>query len=119
MTRHTTPRAARLSTNLTPEMAGMVKGMLARGDRQSDISSFFQINQGRIHEIKTGQRFRNVPATQETFLPERGPYVVVSQVRHERAATAEATLAKIMGIMERATSDIRSQVGAALTEDVH
>lgn len=32
----------------------IVKGMLARGDRQHDIASYFGVNGGRIGEIATG-----------------------------------------------------------------
>jgi hypothetical protein len=32
----------------------VVKGMLARGDRQHDIASYYGVNGGRIGEIATG-----------------------------------------------------------------
>lgn len=94
----------------------MVKGMILRGDRQSDISAYFSINQGRVYEIRSGQRFKDVPPAEYAQLPPPGPYVVVSRVVHERAQVAEATLTKIIAIMELATADIRTKVGAALCE---
>jgi hypothetical protein len=49
--------------------------MLARGDRQSDIAAFFcGVNIGRISEIATGQKFRNVVAAPIEDLPPPGPY---------------------------------------------
>ena len=35
--------------------AALIKGMLARGDKQSDIAAFFGTNGGRVAEIDTGQ----------------------------------------------------------------
>ena len=32
----------------------IIKGMLARGDRQHDIAAFFGVNGGRIGEVSTG-----------------------------------------------------------------
>ena len=57
---------------LDAEIAALIKGMLKRGDRQSDIAACFLINGGRISEINTGQRFPDVPAATE--LPPHGPY---------------------------------------------
>jgi len=36
------------------------KGRLADGEKQHDIAADFGINQGRISEINTGQRFAHV-----------------------------------------------------------
>ena len=33
----------------------IVKGMLARGDRQHDIASYFGVNPARINEIASGE----------------------------------------------------------------
>jgi len=50
--------------------AAIVKGMLERGDRQSAIAAYFGgINQGRVAEISTGQKFKEVPPA----LPDRLP----------------------------------------------
>jgi hypothetical protein len=58
-----------------PDIA-LIKGMLERGDRQSDIAAWFGVNAGRIAEISTGQRGADVPLGRAR-LPPRGPYVVV------------------------------------------
>ena len=94
------PRAAPVAPRITREMVGQIKGMLGRGDRQSDIASFFQINQGRIYEVKFGKKYAHIPPSDQ--LPERGPYVVVSRVRHERASMAEAQLQKVLAAVEAA-----------------
>ncbi len=55
--------------------ASLIKGMLARGDRQHDIAAWFGVNGGRIAEIATGRRFRSVPAGVAESLPPAGPYL--------------------------------------------
>ncbi|CAH0357207.1 hypothetical protein [Sphingobium sp. CECT 9361] len=60
---------------LTVADAAVVKAMLSRGDRQSDIAAFFKVNAGRISEINTGKRFTAIkPANQN--VPPPGPYSV-------------------------------------------
>jgi hypothetical protein len=54
--------------------ASQVKGMLARGDRQHDIAAWFGVNGGRVAEIATGLRYRNVKAAPREALPPPGPY---------------------------------------------
>jgi len=54
--------------------AGVVKAMLARGDKQHDIASWFGVNGGRIAEIATGQKFKTVPPCKPDILPPQGPY---------------------------------------------
>jgi hypothetical protein len=60
---------------LTPIEASLIKGMLARGDLQSDIAAYFRVNGGRISEINTGQRFSEIAAVIDN-LPPQGPYDV-------------------------------------------
>lgn len=62
--------------------AALVKGMIARGDRQSDIAAFFAVNGGRISEVNTGKTHRNVRPASSHLLPPPGPY----NARYERAA---------------------------------
>lgn len=59
---------------LDREIATLVKGMLKRGDKQSDIAACFLINGGRISEINTGQRFADTAPAPETELPPCAPY---------------------------------------------
>jgi len=54
--------------------AAIVKGMLARGDRQHDIAAWFGVNGGRIAEIATGYRFPLVEPAEAEDLPPPGPY---------------------------------------------
>jgi hypothetical protein len=55
-------------------MIPLIKGMLARGDDQSDIAACFLINAGRVAEINTGQRSPNIAAADLGELPPEGPY---------------------------------------------
>ena len=59
---------------LNMQDAAIVKGMLARGDRQSDIAAFFKVNGGRISEINTGRTFARVAPASPAQLPPPGPY---------------------------------------------
>lgn len=54
--------------------AGLIKGMLARGDRQHDIAAWFGVNGGRIAEIANGTRFWWVEPAAHDTLPPQGPY---------------------------------------------
>jgi hypothetical protein len=68
-------RAAASGISLTPEDAVIVKGMLARGDRQHDVAAWFGVNGGRIGEVATGKKFREVEAAPTQLLPPAGPYL--------------------------------------------
>jgi hypothetical protein len=59
---------------LDDEIAALIKGMLKRGDKQSDIAACFLINSGRVAEINTGQRFADVKPQRDDLLPPAGPY---------------------------------------------
>lgn len=52
----------------------LIKGMLKRGDLQSDIAAYFGINGARPSEINTGKRYRDVPTAPPHKLPPAGPY---------------------------------------------
>lgn len=62
------------SISLTAADAAIVKGMLRRGDRQSDIAAYFRVNGGRISEINTGKTHADVEAASCDQLPPPGPY---------------------------------------------
>lgn len=66
-------KAAPSGNTLSSHDAAIVKGMLARGDRQHDIAAWFGVNGGRIADISTGKTFAHV-APQHDSLPPRGPY---------------------------------------------
>lgn len=60
-----------------------VKGMLARGDKQHDIASYFGVNGGRVAEVASGNcDYPNALALEEAKLPPAGPYVGAKTV-HE------------------------------------
>ena len=62
---------------MTNEDAAVIKGMLARGDKQQWIVAWFggNLNSGRIAEISTGEKFFDVKAASQKDLPPPGPYV--------------------------------------------
>ena len=62
-------------TSVSPEDAALIKGMLKRGDIQSDIASFFGTNGGRVSEINTGRRHREVKPAPPEALPPPGLYL--------------------------------------------
>ena len=68
-------RAPSSGITLTEKDAAIVKGMLARGDRQHDIAAWFGVNGGRIGEIASGSKFRNVSPANFDTLPPPGPYL--------------------------------------------
>jgi len=60
---------------LNEDDASLVKGMLARGDRQHDIAAWFGVNGGRIAEVSTGAKFAEVKPADVASLPPPGPYL--------------------------------------------
>jgi hypothetical protein len=62
-------RAARI------EDVPAIKGMLIRGDVQSDIAAFFGTNGGRICEINRGNKHRDIKPLPQDRLPPPGPYL--------------------------------------------
>lgn len=67
-------RAEPSGVTLSGADAGLIKGMLLRGDRQHDIAAWFGVNGGRVAEVATGYRFSEVPAAPSEDLPPPGPY---------------------------------------------
>ena len=53
--------------------AALVKGMIARGDLQSDIAAYFRTNPGRISEINTGRKYAHIPPAPPSTLPPSEP----------------------------------------------
>ena len=45
---------------LSPDDIKLIKVRLRRGDHQHDIAADYGLNQGRISEINTGQRFKDI-----------------------------------------------------------
>ncbi len=101
-------RAKTSGVRLTVHDAALVKGMLARGDRQHDIAAWFGVNGGRIAEVATGATFGWVYQVTED-LPPPGPYPTGKQAAEVQAALDRAlnalALAKIkIGAITRATT---------------
>jgi len=89
-------RATNSGISLTPRDAAVAKAMIARGDRQHDIAAWFGVNGGRIGEIATGKKFREIPP-ESVNLPPPGPYpsgreatVVLDALAQAQAALARA-----------------------------
>ena len=95
-------RAEPSGVTLTADDAAVIKGMIARGDRQHDIAAWFGVNGGRIGEIATGYRFPNVTAI-TTALPPPGPY--------PRARQAVAAI-EALAAAKRALSVAEQLIGA-------
>ena len=62
---------------ITDDDAAVIKGMLARGDKQQWIVAWFggDFNPGRVAEISTGAKFAHVEPAPRSRLPPIGPYV--------------------------------------------
>jgi hypothetical protein len=79
----------------------IVKGMIARGDRQHDIAAYFGVNGGRIGEISTGKRGPGIYAAPATQLPPAGPYMA-----GRSALRARDTLVALRELIDEAIRDI-------------
>lgn len=79
----------------------IVKGMLARGDKQHDIAAYFGVNGGRIAEIKTGMRGPDVKTAPQDDLPPSGPYLAGRSALHARD-----TLLALRELIDQAIADI-------------
>jgi hypothetical protein len=93
---------------ISAAQAAVVKGLLARGDKQSDIGAYFGENIGRVAEINTGQRHAEVVAAPAEALPlaiEIVPYgFIMTEARNAiRIAMIglQSALARIDGIEQR------------------
>lgn len=87
---------------LTIAEVAIVKGMLARGDRQSDIAAYFGENSGRISEINTGQRSSDVAAADAADLPAPGPYFISGRA----AIRAKETLTALRELIDETLQEI-------------
>ena len=72
----------------------IVKGMLARGDRDHDIAGWFGVNQGRIADVKD-EKYGAVDAASVEELPPKGPPGIKG--RRLRASVDEALSALAKG----------------------
>lgn len=79
----------------------VVKGMLARGDRQHDIAAYFGVNGGRVGEISKGTRGIGVGIAPSADLPPPGPYMA-----GRSAMRARDTLIALRELIDEAINDI-------------
>lgn len=79
----------------------IVKGMLARGDRQHDIAAFFGVNGGRVADVATGKNGQGVVAADKAELPPPGPYMA-----GRSAMRARDTLIALRDLIDEAIKDI-------------
>src|SRR4051794_24279154 len=103
-------RAEPSGISLTEIDASIVKGMLARGDRQHDIAAWFGVNGGRIGDISTGAKFPSVAVAPPEGLPPPGPYLAGRDAHAAMIAleaAAETINAALSLIRERATAGQR------------
>lgn len=97
-------RASASGISMTASDAAVIKGMIARGDRQHDIAAWFGVNSGRIAEIATGAKFGSVECASANSLPPPGPYPSGRFAQETANAVAEARDALVTA--ERALRDI-------------
>lgn len=89
---------------LTDDVGALIKGMLLRGDRQSDIAACFGINSGRVAETNRGQRFAHVNPAPADELPPAGPYPTPYELWRMQRETWRARVAieEAMDALQRA-----------------
>lgn len=105
-------RGAISGYRLTATDASIVKGMLARGDRDHDIAAWFGVNQGRVADVKDGRKFSSAVVALGSQLPPKGaPGVkgrrlrgsvqsVLQKLQSGDAKAATAELAKALSIYD-------------------
>ena len=87
----------------------IVKGMIARGDKQHDIAAFFGVNGGRIGEVSNGTAdYAAVDPLPEGELPPRPPYPspyatlkakeMIDSLVREVSKTSDPTAAKKLAV---------------------
>lgn len=92
----------------------VVKGMLARGDRQHDIASYFGVNGGRIAEVSTGENaYPNAQPTPEAELPPPGPYMTKFAVQGVIDTLNEAIDALDLAGQESEIEDVKAAIAIA------
>ena len=89
----------------------VVKGMLARGDRQHDIASYFGVNGGRIAEIANGNNnYPNAQPTIEADLPPPGPYLTKFAVQSVISTLNEAIEALDLAEAEEELAEVKAAI---------
>lgn len=99
-------RAAPSRIRLTEADAGLVKGMIARGDRQHDIAAWFGVNGGRIAEVSSRDNFGHVNAI-HADLPPSGPYLT-GRGSSEAKAQLETIKTKLTDLLSEVEDTLNS-----------
>jgi len=81
-----------------------VKGMIVRGDKQSDIAAYFGVNGGRISEVNTQKYGADVKAAPQDQLPPRGPYFASGRA----TIRATETLAALRDLIDETLAEMRN-----------
>jgi hypothetical protein len=89
----------------------VAKGMLARGDRQHDIASYFGVNPARISEIASGDNaYPNAEPTPEADIPPPGPYLTKFAVQSVIDTLNEAIEALDLAEQENELADVKAAI---------
>ena len=88
---------------ISSDEAAIIKGMLARGDKQQWIVAWFGggFNPGRIADINTGKTHPDVKAAPRERLPPIGPYV-----SGRSAHRALVALGPVLAAIQRAIKEL-------------
>jgi hypothetical protein len=103
-------RAEPAGIQLTAKDAGVIKGMIKRGDRLQDIAAWFGVNQARISEIKDRKKFGSVEATVEG-LPPAGPYGSASGRTTAKVIKALEDTAAALDLAKEAVGEALAEIG--------
>jgi hypothetical protein len=91
---------------LNAKDAAIVRGMLARDDRDHDIAAWFGVNQGRIAEVKNKEKFPGVAAADPAVLPPKGAPGVKGRRLRDAVGAALEHLSK--GDVDAATAVLKT-----------
>jgi hypothetical protein len=102
-------RAAPDFHRLDAEVAGLIKGMLLRGDKQQDIGAFFGINHGRVSDINKGYRYAEVEAAAPEALLPPGPHLTPAALWRVRVGLERVhdIISEALNIIHRAEQAAR------------
>lgn len=107
-------KAAASGITLKYKETCIVKGMLARQDRQHDIASYFGVNPARVNEIANGEgNYPNAQPTPEADLPPPGPYLTKYAVQGVIDTLNEAIEALDMAEQEQELADVKAAIAMA------
>lgn len=102
-------KAPASGNSLSHRNTSLVKGMLARGDRQHDIAAYFGINGGRVAEVVTDDcTYPNATPANEDELPPPGPYLTKYALQSVIATLNEAIEALELAETEEDVEDVKA-----------